>query len=93
MAARTAVGDCDRCALASWLRCDGGDLLTSLGQIDPPQGEVIEKILRHCGLWRGRAPRPPPDVAGVAHDLDGCLSDSQEGELTFVDMDTFAATF
>ena len=61
--------------------------------IDPPQGEVIEKILRHCGLWGGSAPRPPPDVAGVVHDLDGCFSDSQPGELTFVDMDTFEATF
>ena len=35
--------------------------------IEPPQGAVIEKILRHCGLWRpSRAPprsggrRPPP---------------------------------
>ena len=25
--------------------------------IEPPQGEVIERILRHCGLWD---PRPPP---------------------------------
>ena len=49
--------------------------------------------LRHCGLWQGSAPRPPPEVAGVVHDLDGCFSDSQAGELTFVDMDTFEATF
>jgi hypothetical protein len=67
--------------------------------IDPPQVEVIERILRHCGLWRESAPRPPPDVAGVVHDLDGCFSDSptgcsdQAGELTFVDMDTFEASF
>jgi len=67
--------------------------------IDPPQGEVIERILRHCGLWRAPAPRPPPEVEGVVHDLDGCFSDSptgssdQAGELTFVDMDTFLATF
>ena len=26
--------------------------------IEPLQGEVIERILRHCGLWQ---PRPPPD--------------------------------
>jgi len=57
------------------------------------RGEVIERILRHCGLWRDSAPRPPPDVAGVVHDLDGCFSDSQAGELTFVDIDTFEATF
>jgi hypothetical protein len=61
--------------------------------IDPPQGEVIERILRHCGLWRAPAPRPPPDVAGVVHDLAGRFSDSQPGEITFVDMDTFEATF
>jgi hypothetical protein len=35
----------------------------------------------------------------MVHDLDGCFSDSptgasdQPGELTFVDMDTFEATF
>jgi len=28
--------------------------------IEPPQGAVIEKILRHCGLWRPSIPRPPP---------------------------------
>jgi len=72
-------------------RC--GSEMAVVAFIDPPQGEVIEKILRHCGLWRGSAPRPPPDVAGVVHDLDGCFSGSQPGELTFVDMDTFEATF
>jgi hypothetical protein len=74
--------------------------------IDPPQGDVIEKILRGHqsgamvgGLWRGSAPRPPPDVEGLVHDLHGCFSDSstassdQAGEVTFVDMDTFEATF
>jgi hypothetical protein len=29
----------------------------------------------------------------VVHDPDGCFSGSQLGELTFVDMDTFEATF
>jgi len=67
--------------------------------IEPHQDEVIEKILRHCGLWRASAPRPPPDVEGLVHDLDGRFSDSQTGssdqagELTYVDMDTFLATF
>ena len=67
--------------------------------IEPHQDEVIERILRHCGLWRASAPRPPPDVAGLVADLDGCFSDSPTGssdqadELTFVDMDTFLATF
>jgi hypothetical protein len=22
---------------------------------------VIEKILRHCGIWKEQAPRPPPE--------------------------------
>jgi len=66
--------------------------------IDPPQCDVIEKILRHCGLWRGSAPRPPPDVQRLVHDLDGCFPDSQPvsshepRELTYVDLDTFLAT-
>ncbi len=28
--------------------------------IEPPQGALIEKILRHCGLWQPSTPRPPP---------------------------------
>jgi hypothetical protein len=28
--------------------------------IEKHQSEVVEKILRHCGLWREAAPRPPP---------------------------------
>ena len=57
--------------------------------IDPPQGDVIEKIRRRRGLRRASAPRPPSDLEGLVHDLDGCLSDSPTGELTFVDMDAF----
>ena len=67
--------------------------------IEPYQVEVIEKILCHCGLWRASAPRPPPDVEGLVHDPDCCSSASQIGfqtqpqELTYVDIDTFLATF
>jgi hypothetical protein len=66
---------------------------------DPPQGEVIEKILRHCDLWPSSAPRAPPDVDGLVHDLDSCSSEAQMAssdqarELTYVDIDTFLATF
>lgn len=67
--------------------------------IDPPQREVIEKILRHCGLWQGSAPRAPPDVDGLVQEL-GCWSSNsqtassdQPQELTYVDMDTFLDTF
>ena len=75
-----------------------------LAFIDPPQGEVIEKILRHCGLrhcglWHASAPRAPPDVDGLVQDLDCCSSESQSAcsdqtpELTCVDIDTFLGTF
>jgi hypothetical protein len=50
--------------------------------IDPPQGEVIEKILKHCGLWRVSAPRAPPQV-----------HDDATHELPYVDCDTLVATF
>ena len=60
--------------------------------IDPPQNGVIEKILRHCGLWQAAAPRGPPDPVGLVHDLDSEYVD-QPPELTYVDMDSFLATF
>jgi len=62
--------------------------------IEPPQGDVIEKILRHCGFWYPASPRTPP--AGDLHvqDADGDSAASDEpGELTYVDIDTFEATF
>ena len=43
--------------------------------IEPPQGEVIEKILKHCGLWQEPACRPPPDTDGLSREPDfGFLS-------------------
>jgi len=65
-------------------------------------GEVIEEILRHCSLWQPSAPRAPPDVEDLVLDLDAAYSDSSIGspdqadqsrELTYVDIDTFLATF
>ena len=70
--------------------------------IEPPQGEVIEKILKHCGLWRASAPREPPDVEGLVLELDAAYANSPIGsadqadesrELTYVDIDTFLASF
>ncbi len=65
--------------------------------IQPPQAEVIEKILRHCGLWCASSPRAPPAEDGCVHDPDGDAdshSPSDEPrELTFVDEATFWATF
>ena len=58
-----------------------GSEMTVVSFVDPPQREVIEKILRHCGLWHASAPRAPPDMDGLVHELD------------YVDIDTFLATF
>jgi len=75
-----------------------GGAMEVIAFIEPPQGEVIEKILRHYGLWHASAPRAPPAGEGWVHDPDGA-SDSQTAssdeprELTYVDIDTFLATF
>ena len=47
------------------LKCDrcGGEMKV-IAFIEPPQGALIEKILRHCGLWDPSAPRAPPAEAG-----------------------------
>ena len=68
---------------------------------EPPQAQVMEKVLRHCGLWREPTSRAPPDIDGLVKVLDFCCSDRQVGppepdqaqELTYVDIDTFLATF
>ncbi len=66
--------------------------------IEPPKGAVIEKILRHCGLLIPSTPRAPPPEDGWVYDLDSDwnsqpISSEQSGELTFVEMDEFLATF
>ena len=69
--------------------------------IEPPQGDVIEKILRHCGLWCSSSPRAPPAGDLPVHAPEGNWeSDSasqaaseEPREVTFVDEATFWATF
>ena len=70
--------------------------------IERPQNDVIEKILQHCGLWQSSTPKAPPDVAGLVFELDAAYSASsivspdqadQSQELTYVDIDTFLASF
>lgn len=70
--------------------------------IEPPQADVIEEILKHCGLWQASTPRAPPDVDGLVLELDAAYSDSSIDspdqadplqELTYVDIDTFLASF
>jgi hypothetical protein len=36
-----------------------GGVMKVVAFIEPPQGDVIEKILRHCGLWCPASPRAP----------------------------------
>ena len=66
------------------------------------RGDVIEEILRHCGLWQASAPRAPPDIDGLVLELDAAYSASsidspdqadQSQELTYIDIDTFLASF
>ncbi|NLX99208.1 MAG: hypothetical protein GXY83_23980 [Rhodopirellula sp.] len=65
-------------------RCGGR--MKVIAFVEPPQQEVIEKILRHCGLWDPSPPRGPPAGEGSVHD-------DERQELTYVDEDTFWATF
>ena len=59
-------------------------------------------ILKHCGLWQASSARAPPDVEDLVLDLDFEFSDSpiestdqaaESQELTYVDIDTFLASF
>jgi hypothetical protein len=70
-----------------------GGQMKVIAFIEPPQGDVIEKILRHCGLWQHLAPRAPPAADGWGHDPDGDCASDEPRELTYVDIDTFEATF
>ena len=65
--------------------------------IEPPQADVIERILRHCGLWRSSAARAPPAEDRWVHpsdaDADSHPASCDElGELKFVNVDTFEVT-
>ena len=70
--------------------------------IEPPQANVIEAILKHCGLWQARAARAPPEVddlvleldaAYTGNSLDSPVEADESHELTYVDIDTFLASF
>jgi len=43
-----------------------GGTMRIIGFIDKCQPEVVEKILRHCGLCKTAASRPPPVKSTVA---------------------------
>ena len=70
--------------------------------IEPPQADVIEEILKHCGLWQSSTARAPPDVEGLVLELDAAYTASsvdssgqanESQELTYVDIDTFLEHF
>ncbi len=52
--------------------------------LEPPQTDVIEKILRHCGLWH--ATRAPPAGEDLVHGPDGHSQADSDApwDLTFV---------
>ena len=52
---------------------------------------MIEKILRHCGLWEARAP-PEQDRIAACDNLTE-FGGGPTHELTFVPMDEFLADF
>ncbi len=72
-----------------------GGQMAAVAFIEPPQEDVIEKILRGHqsgamvgGLWRTSAARPPP-ADGKGNGVDGAdRPDTEPHELTYVDMDT-----
>lgn len=78
-----------------------GQDMAIVSLIQPPQAEVIEKILKHCGLWKEPVSRAPPDIDSVVQALDLGFSGSHTGapapdhaqELTYEDIDTFLYTF
>jgi hypothetical protein len=66
--------------------------------LEPPQGAVIEKTLRHCGLLIPSTPRASPPEDGWVYEPDADwdsrpASSDPPGELTFVEIDEFLATF
>ena len=69
-----------------------GGKMEIISFIDPPQNKVIEKILKHCRLWKASPPRGPPEPFDMDQNLDSEFM-NQTQELTFVDMDTFLSTF
>ena len=70
--------------------------------MEPPQADVIEAILKHCGLWESRSPRAPPEVDEWVLELDAAYSGNsldapneaeESQELTYVDIDTLLENF
>ncbi len=56
-----------------------GGAMKVVAFIEPPQADVIEKILRHCGLWQ--VSRPPPGASVMVYVSD----DDRDGDTAFFD--------
>lgn len=66
------------------LRCPNcGGTMRIVGFISKSQPDLIEKILRHRGLWHDTRPRAPPEEIPVE------APDDDPGDIDFVDPDTF----
>ena len=61
-----------------------GGTMKVVALLEPPQADVIEKILRHCGLWH--ATRAPPGDNGFVRAPDGHSQADSDApwDLTFV---------
>jgi len=67
-----------------------GGQMSVIAFIEPPQGDVIEKILRYCGLWH--CSRGPPAGEDFVHDPDSDRpAPDAPRELTFVPEDAIWA--
>ena len=53
-----------------------GGQMKVMAFLEPPQGGVIEAILKPCGLWQASTPRAPPDVDDLVLELDASYSGS-----------------
>jgi hypothetical protein len=59
-----------------------GGTMKVIAFLEPPQGEVIERILKHCGLWRDSSPRPPPEEEGLVYVPEDEGSDTADYDLS-----------
>ncbi len=72
-------------------RCSGQMKIVAF--LEPPQGDVIEKLPRDCGLWCPAAPRASPRGNLRVYDSDSDSTSQEPWELTLVDESTFWSTF
>jgi hypothetical protein len=69
-------------------KCSG--TMKAVAFIESPQGAVIEKILRHCGLWNPATPRPPPMALEVPSPFGrGAGGEGPFGSMDWSDADGF----